>query len=415
MKITLLNNPYTGIYNSYSYENRNNRINKRQYLSQPSADAFKPLNTRVRNISQYPFTGVTRLLPQIKINTVNDAIGQWEKLKFSPYYEALDDKFYPQNKVIRKANFSFLDNMSSEIKKEFIHYFEKLTGFPNLKKVSENIEHEFLRQVFLAADKVSHDVKIAAAGYDPTCSVGLQRSFPGSDLDKAYVVLENRSNKNSFNVINEFKSHLWYDTDQRILSLNNEDTFPEVYTMDGISYTLNKLDKVVKKLNFSDDTIEKFMYLRRHELDPVKGGLFNIYVAKNLPFEDISKEYAKNFAYFIESVRDGKALAENKNYINDLEYCIQYSPFAQYSNVTQMGAHDTVLSSGLKQIKTKLQNRGNLSAEYGKMSTDEKFELIKEIIKSVSKDNDNPEFNKYFQNDDNIKERYDRLNRLLLQ
>lgn len=415
MKITLLNNPYTSKYKSYNCENRNNQINKRQYLSQPSADTFKPFSAGVRNNSQYPFTGVTRSLPQIKINTVNDAIGQWEKLRFSPYYEALDDKIYPQNKFIRKANFSFLDNMSSQTKKEFIQYFEKITGYPNLKTVSGNIEYEFIEQVFSAAQKVSPSVNVVSAGYDPTCSVGLQKSFPGSDLDKAYVVLQNNSYKNSFDVINEFKSHLWFDTDQRILSLNNEDTFPEVYTMDGIEYTLNKLDRIVKRLQFSDDTKDNFIYLRHHELDPVKGGIFNVNVAKKLPFEDISKEYAKNFAYFIESVRDGKALIKNKNYIYDLESCIQYSPFAQYSNVTQMGALNTFLSSGLKQIKTKLQNRSNLLVEYDKMSTDDKFELIKEIIKSVSKDNDNPKFNKYFQNDDNIKERYDRLNRLLLR
>ena len=80
-----------------------------------------------------------------------------------------------------------------------------------------------------------------------------------------------------------------------------------------------------------------------------------------------------------------------------------------------MGAHHRLLSSGQKEIKTKLQMREHLLTDFENMSVDDKFDLIKEIIKSVSKDNENPKFEKYFQNDDNIKERYDRLNRFLLK
>lgn len=160
---------------------------------------------------------------------------------------------------------------------------------------------------------------------------------------------------------------------------------------------------------FSQDSKDYFKYLRMNELDPVKGGLFNTLLAKKLPFEDISKEYAKNFAYFIESVRDGKNLIKNTQYYWQLESAIANSPFAQYSNVTQMGAHDKLLSTGRKKIKTKLQRRTELLNEFDKFHVDEKYDLIKEIIKSVSKDNDNPKFNKYFQNDDDIKERYDRI------
>ena len=408
MKITSINN----LYNNQIYSNKNQNPNKK-YISHDAKDTFTKSQTITAN--KFTFTGITRRLPYKIIWSTDDLISQWKNLKYAPYYEALDDKKFYQNKLIRKENFSFLDNVTEKIKQEFVEYFKKETSFPDLKKVSENIENEFVKQVKNSAEMVSPNINIVSAGYDPTCSVGLKKAFPGSDLDKAYVVLQNNSCMNSFEVINKFKSNLWFNTDQRILSLNNEDTFPEVLTMDGITYTLKKLDKVFKTMVFSQDSKDNFKYLRMNELDPVKGGLFNTLLAKKLPFEDISKEYAKNFAYFIESVRDGKNLIKNTKYCCELESAIANSPFAQYSNVTQMGAHDKLLSTGLKKIKTKMQRRTELLNEFDKFHVDEKYDLIKEIIKSVSKDNDNPKFNKYFQNDDDIKERYDRLNRLLLE
>ena len=58
------------------------------------------------------FKGITKELGQIKINSAFDLIEQWQKLRWAPYYEALDDKVYPQNKEIRKAN---LDLVMDEI------------------------------------------------------------------------------------------------------------------------------------------------------------------------------------------------------------------------------------------------------------------------------------------------------------
>lgn len=412
MKILLTNNfnNFT-IQKSQKYQNKNSHTNLIKNSAQ--ADSFTKSQPAAQN-NGFSFTGITRSLPHIKINSTEDFISQWEKLRFSTSYEALDDKIYRQNKYIRQGNFSFLENVPQKIKEEFIEHFKKFTGFPDFEAVTTKIENEYIRVVNSAASNISPGVKIVAAGYDPTCSVGMGKPFPGSDLDKAYVVLQNSSKMNSFEVINRCKTHLWFNTDQRILSLNNEDTFPEVYTMDGINYTLKKLDKLVRNLWLTNSLKQSLKELRSTELDPVKGGLFNIQIARHLPYEDISKEYAKNFAYFIESVRDGKTLIYDESLSRGLEDCLQSSPFARFSNVTQMGALKTFLENGEKQMKTKIVNRCTLSENFDKMNTDEQFELIKEIIKSVSKDNENPHFDKYFSNDDNIKERYDKLNRILL-
>lgn len=425
-------------HNKLSFKNQ--KFNNSRNFTNQKFDNFKKstndafytntkLTTKKASKSAIPsFMGITQALPKITVNTVSDMISQWEKLKSAVFYEALDDKIYPYNKVTRAENFSFLNNVQLKIKKEFVEYFKKFTDFPNFRRVSENIEDEYLKRITDAASSISHGVNVIAAGYDPTCSVGLKRAFPGADLDKAYVILENNSTYSNSYVVNNFKGHLWFNTDQRILSLNNEDTFPEVYTIDQVYDTLKKLNKlnfeITEKPNYENHS-EYFTYFinrnahrnrRLTELEPIKAGQYNIEIAKRLPYQNISKEYAKNFAYFIESVRDGKYLINDSDeLILTMNPSVTESSFVNYSGVTQMGAHKTKIKSGEIKIKTKLQLRKELETEFDKMSIEDQYDLVKEIIKSVSKDNDNPKFAKYFKNDDNIKERYDKLNRELLK
>ena len=417
MNITLNNDIYINKYNRYEHLKNNN--NNKLYINN-----LKSINTDIFQKSpaqspvlkpKFSFTGITRPLEQIPIKSAKDVISQWEKMRFAPYYEALDDKIYPQNKIIRARNFSFLDNLTSDMKKEFLDAFEKFTGFPDLKAVSNRIENEFINQVYSSISKVSPGLKVIAAGYDPTCSVALGKAFPGSDLDKAFVVLRNATGMSDTEAVNQFKGHLWFNTDQRILSLNKQDTFPEVYTMSQIHATLDKLDDATNKFAFTDGVKEYMKNLKMYELDPIKGGIFNISLTRVLPYNGISKEYAKNFAYFLESARDGKKLIINKNYYNTLYYAIRLSEFGNYSNVTQMKAYHNILSSGAKEIKQKLQLRDKLATEYPKMTLEDKFDLVKDIVKGVSGDNDNPKFKKYFENDDDIKKRYDKLNSLLVK
>ena len=406
MKITLTNNIYNRNNNNINNTRNNNYIKPHNKLTL-SADSFQ-LSTRPLQNNKISFKGITKELGQIKINSAFDLIEQWQKLRWAPYYEALDDKVYPQNKEIRKANFSFLDNVPDDCKKGFIDAFKEFTGFPNLQKVSKKIQEEYVNQVQSAAKKTSPFVNVVAAGFDPTSSVGVERPFPGSDLDKAFVVLQNSSGRDDFQVINEFKGHLWFNTDQRLLSLNNENTFPEVYTTGVVHSILDKLDAIANRINLSADDKVRLLVARTQEIDPLKGGVFNLEVVKHLPFQGISKEQAKNFAYFIESVRDGKLLLKKDNLYNDLLARMNKSPFCIFSNVAQIGAKYT------KPLKTKLVNREELTDNFDKMSINEQFEMIKEIIKSVSNDHSNPIFDKYFRNDYDIGESYNRLNRALL-
>ena len=174
------------------------------------------------------------------------------------------------------------------------------------------------------------------------------------------------------------------------------------------------MDLAARKLWFADGVKTYMKDMQEYETDPIKGGYFNINLTRVLPLNSVTKEFAKNFAYFIESVRDGKNLILNKSYYNTLYYAIRLSEFGKYTNVSRINAHNKLISSGHEPVKPKLRLRSALAQEYKEMNTEEKFELVKDIIKAVSKDNDNPKFAKYFENDAAENAQYEELNKILV-
>ncbi len=354
------------------------------------------------------FQGVTQRVPQITINTAQDLQNQYQYFRYAKFYEALDDKIYPQNKFIRKDNFAFLERIPQYLKKVFVDGYKALTDFPNISKVSDKINSEFVGNALFAQN---FDVKVLMAGYDPVCSIGLKHALPGSDIDKAYIILGRKQNsyRPDDELIASYKGTLWDTVDQRILSLNNENTFPEVYTIDKMFHTLDVLDSLTHKVGL-DKYIEYFKQKRLYDINPVTAGEFNIKFAQMNDQSEISKVYAKNFAYFIESVRDGKiAYTVDNDIVNVIHDRLNKSPFAWMSNVTQMGAHERQINTGMKDIKQKLRAREHLVDEFNMWNEDVQFDLVKDLVKSVSKDQ-GLQFDKYFRNDDDIAERYDRLN-----
>lgn len=354
------------------------------------------------------FQGITQRVPQITINTAQDLHNQYHYFRYAKFYEALDDKIYPQNKFIRKDNFAFLERIPQYLKKVFVDGYKALTDFPNISKVSDKINSEFVGNALFAQN---FDVKVLMAGYDPVCSIGLKHALPGSDIDKAYIILGRKQNsyRPDDELIASYKGTLWDTVDQRILSLNNENTFPEVYTIDKMFHTLDVLDSLTHKVGLDKD-IEYFKQKRLYDINPVTAGEFNIKFAQMNDQSEISKVYAKNFAYFIESVRDGKiAYTVDNDIVNVIHDRLNKSPFAWMSNVTQMGAHERQINTGMKDIKQKLRAREHLVDEFNMWNEDAQFDLVKDLVKSVSKDQ-GLQFDKYFRNDDDIAERYDRLN-----
>ena len=81
------------------------------------------------------------------------------------------------------------------------------------------------------------------------------------------------------------------------------------------------------------------------------------------------------------------------------------SEFYKFSNAAQIPAWHWKTNFN---IKTKLKNRETLADEFPRMAIDEKYELVKDVIKSASGDQ-SEKFSKYFKNDDNIKDRFSPL------
>ena len=127
------------------------------------------------------------------IKNAQHAIKAWESLRWADYLDVHSDSLFSYNKKILFENYSFLDKLVSSVdKNDFITAFCNFTGFPNLKLISEKMNKEFENTLKYINTKSNGYYKVIDYGYDPTCSLGQKKAFPGSDLDKGYVILENK-------------------------------------------------------------------------------------------------------------------------------------------------------------------------------------------------------------------------------
>lgn len=332
-----------------------------------------------------------------------------------------DDAFAPENKKIRRTNLNFLDKLTTDInKKRFIDHYCSLTGFPDLKKVAQMIEDTFLN----AITKSSNDLKnsnsyqssyfdIIKVGYDDTCSVGLQKAYPGSDIDKGYVIIKG-SNNDELNekLVNEFKGKLWENTDQRILSFNRGvSSVPIVYTLKQIIDMSKKIEKNMGQKNINKELITKAFTV--YDTEFKTSAYYNEMVSETFPrghYTNIKylnpanpiKNDIKNFAFFIEILREGKTLFEtdNNNYLSSMNY-IKSTDFYKYSNLCQTNYiklslkpkiirkiikgffKDTIIEifqEPQNKGKSKLIRRQELATKFNTMPISDQYALIKSII-----------------------------------
>ena len=368
---------------------------------------------RDRNI-RYP-KSVFKGTPQ-RIPYASRGIDYYNLLSYGAYLDIHDDAFAPRNRIIRKANLSFLNRIYPSEKLEFINHFKDITKFPNLNAVSINIENEFINSINRAArDLGKPEYQVIAAGYDETCSVGKRTALPGSDLDKAFIIIRGSSNIDSdTTVVNRFKAKLWEGTDQRILSYNHDTSFPSVMTLNQVRSTMRGITTITDGMQF--DSYKMKENVDSEYIDLIKAAEFNILLAGQLPkrkYDDndyvLNKESVKNFAYFIESVRDGKKVMSSPEFLKLISE-ISHTQFYNYSNVAQITAMKNAIYEGREQ-KTKMIRRRKLEQEFNSWTTDKQFDFIKALIQYSCEDQE--EFMEYFNNDRNVKEIYKPLLGLL--
>ncbi len=355
------------------------------------------------------------------LNLTNDNIENYDRLSNGSYLDIHDDAFAPKNKDIRNHNLSFLDEIIlTKDKRAFMEHYKKVTKFPDLRAVSLNIENEFVRSLRAVTGEFNdYKYDVIAAGYDGTCSVGKGMALPGSDLDKAFVILRGDAAKiwgegKDEEIVANFKNRLWFLTDQRVLSYNHDTSFPTIMTINQVKDYIERLNGVTKSVKLDPDRMSR--NVREEYLDLIRASEFNINVAGLLPkrkYDDslhaLNKENVKNFAYFIESVRDGKKLITSQIF-EELVKQIENSDFYRFSNVAQMQAMKNAVSSGREQ-KNKIILRQTLKEDFNSWNTAKQFEFIKTLIKYSCEDES--DFMQYFSNDRNIREKYKPLLGLL--
>ncbi len=358
--------------------------------------------------------------------TAEQAIKAFAQLRIGNYLDIGEDKFsYYTNKAIRNENLSFLERVTvpSEQKK-FVEYYKNLTGFPNLAETSKRIKQEFVNAITAATDILNRrfytdKFNIVQAGYDGVCSVGRQKALPGSDIDKAYVIIKGGNSYEAEELVNQFKGQIWENTDQRILSYNHDDAaFPQVYTKDQLTELLKAADAQVFPIAraLRDYYYPQFTFggvfigsgsqyyinkLSKHFLDLqtaynpdyIKANEFYIKLCKNFPKRNSdridlvspSRENIKNIGFVLESMREGEVLVGERLYFN--------SPTYNFTNLSQLKALKT-----RGDVKPKRVSREKLIKEFDSWDTHKQYRFIKTLIHGSCANNTDftTEFSEYF-------------------
>lgn len=361
---------------------------------------------QVANVNGVSFEGMAVKTPIRRIRNAYDAIEQWNVLKHPQYTNVFQESenvtlsHIRENQSIRNHNYSFLDELYGDIEKsKFIEYFKRITGFPSLQEISKKMVEEFQRTLKMSCFNMgkSYD-DVLLTGYDRFCSVGLGNALPGSDLDKGYAVIRgikgDLAKQKEYS--NKFKGAIWENIDNRIMSVNHCAAFPNVMTDNEISLTLAKLEPYAKEVVGTNSRYNLFLQERMNNSNPVSGAKFNIWLSEMLSDKQ-QKTDAKNFAYFIEAIRDGVRDIRNYSYMEKLTQEMNNSLFSWCSNVCQGHRMQNLYDySGSDITKPKLKARKDVEKYFNSWNISKQFELVKDVIRSMSGDNRNPEFQQLF-------------------
>ncbi len=305
----------------------------------------------------------------------------FENIKYENAEIEQESRFVP-NPAAHKLR--ALDNLSYFEKREFVDDFCKMTGFPDFAKVAARMDKEITGAIYKLSGQEGFDVLFI--GRDRNSSLGRQMAFPGSDPDALFYIINPQGEKPWW-FAGDIRWKLKDNINQRVLS-THAGSLPEVLTLDYIKEGLELVDETFKKLDFSGADLERFKEnLFDNSNDFIKSAEFNIRIANAiLPAQE--KEKAYKTGMFVELIKDGKILANNfdEETLSRIENSVLY----KYSNIIKQG--------GLQNnVKNKLTERVPLAQDFNGYSDDEKFSIVKDIIrKSFLLEPENTANEKYF-------------------
>ena len=352
------------------------------------------------------FCGMAKMAPRRRISCAEDAMAQWDILKHPQYTDIFQEEEKPteseisKNQQIHEFNYGFLDELKnpSEMAK-FIEYFKKVTGFPSLSAASKNMLAEFQRVLTLASYNTSIGPKdILLSGYDQFCSVGLETALPGSDLDKGYAIIRgvpgNLDAQKDFS--DKFKGEIWENIDNRIMSVNHCAAFPNIMTDKELEFSIDRFEPYAKQVIGTDERYNLFLQERINNTNPVAAAKFNIWLSQLLNSQK-DRVDAKNLAYIVETIRDGAQNIHDYSYWDRLNYQMSNSGFVWCSNLIQGHAMNNKYEYSSHDVKKpKLKARQEVEKTFDSWSVPKQYELVKDVIRSMSGDNKNAEFEDLF-------------------
>ena len=361
---------------------------------------------KVSNRTNVSFKGMAKIAPKHLIRNAQDAIAQWSVLKNPDYTNIFQEaetatvKQVLENEKIRNLNYKFLDELQGLTEKaKFIEHFKRLTGFPSLAQASRNMIEEFQRVLKTASRSVggsSDDILLS--GYDRYCSVGLGTALPGSDLDKGYAIVKGVTGglESQQKFSEKFKGAIWENIDNRIMSVNHCAAFPNIMTDKELALSLDKFEPYAKEVVGTDARYNLFLQERMNNPNPVSSAKFNIWLSDILSSKK-DKSDAKNLAYVVEAIRDGEKASCNYRYFEELTDKMNNSYFSWCTNVGQGHVMDKKYNYYASDVtKPKLKARQDVEKHFDSWNINKQYELVKDIIRSMSGDNKNPEFKDLF-------------------
>lgn len=405
------------VHNNYS-KNNSLFFNKRNN----SSDVFVKKSNSLENKLSFRGLPYSLYIKQQNEITGDEAFEYFQKLSLGNYLDLNGDSKDEKAREIRKKNLSFLDKVKDVWEKDaFIEKYCEHTGFPDMQKVSSNIKNAFVDAVSTSKNIIQRqygfsgnyvNFNVIGFGYDGISSVSRNTAFPGSDLDKAYVILQGNDDDSSNEItVQNFKAELWDNTDQTILSYNHDAvSFPEVYTVKQINAMCEAINKAVEKMDlfshkkvtkskphllFFTKTYEEVLPSKYDEYKKLTTEYSEDYVKANKFVIDLARQFKPNYSwdkainvenpsrediykacFVIESILHGKTLSENK-----VELPID-KKVGDLINLSQIQA---LKNSTFK--KEKYEKRLNMETAFNSWHLNQQFEFIKSMIKASCSDN----------------------------
>lgn len=265
------------------------------------------------------------------------------------------------NPVAKDVMEAFLEFTPAE-KKVFVQEYCNMTGFPDLKKVNENINQE----IMTALDKMvkGTDNKVLFAAYDRNCSVGRGRALPGSDCDGLFVVIE----KPCSEYVN--RGVLGDSINQRLIETTGSH-YPEVFCLEDLKGILQEVEGIAPRI-LSPEKIAGYEKNISYDGNSyVQAAQFNIDLAEHIP-DKYKKDMVCEAGFFVEMLRGGKVLVNNLS--DEVLEFLKGTSMYKYSNLTRQ--------EGLSgKTKPKLEKRIEFCRSFEEMNDEEKFKVCIDLLK----------------------------------